>query len=222
MRVIDLSQPLGPDTPPFPGFAPLRADVEATVADDGYFVRRIDLGEHYGTHFDAPAHFHAGGATVEGIAAERLVRPARVVDVAEQAAADPDYAVTADDLVAMEAAHGALEPGDALVVRTGWDRHLDDPARYVGDLRFPGVGVEAAELAIERGVDGIAIDTLSVDRGIATDFAVHYRTLPAGLWQAEGLVGLERLPARGAWLVVGVPPVVGASGFPARILALIP
>lgn len=222
MRVIDLSQPLSPATTPFPGMEAMRAETQATVAAEGYFLRRIDIGEHYGTHFDAPAHFHEGGATVEGIAAERLVRPARLVDVSARCADDPDYALTADDVLAMEARHGDLEPGDALVVRTGWDRHLGDPARYVGDLRFPGVGIDAAELAIERGVDGIAIDTLSVDRGVATDFVVHYRTLPAGLWHAEGLAGLEQLPPRGAWLVVGVPPLVGASGFPARIMALIP
>ena len=222
MRVIDLSQPLGPATTPWPGQEPMIAHVEGTVERDGYYIRRLEIGEHYGTHFDAPSHFAADGACVEGVPAERLVVPARVVDVADRTVDDPDYALTADDVLAMEAEHGPLEPGDALVVRTGWDRHLGDPARYVGDMRFPGVGIDAAELAIERGVAGIAIDTLSIDRGVATDFVVHYRTLPAGLWQAEGLVGLERLPARGATLVVGVPPVVGASGFPARILALVP
>ena len=125
------------------------------------------------------------------------------------------------DVEAMEAAHGRLQPGDALVVRTGWDRHIGDGPRYVSDLRFPGIGLDAAELVIERGVVGIAIDTLSIDRGVATDFVVHYRTLPAGLWQVEGLVGLERLPATGALLIVGVPPIVGASGFPARVLGLV-
>jgi kynurenine formamidase len=222
MRVIDLSQPLGPDTTPWPGQDGMRAEVQGTVEADGYYIRRLEIGEHYGTHFDAPSHFAADGACVEAVPAERLVVPARLVDVAARTVDDPDYALSADDVLAMEAEHGALEPGDALVVRTGWDRHLGDAARYVGDMRFPGVGIDAAELAIERGVVGIAIDTLSIDRGVATDFVVHYRTLPAGLWQAEGLVGLERLPARGATLVVGVPPVVGASGFPARILALVP
>lgn len=222
MRVIDLSQPLGPETTPWPGQDGLRATVQGTVEQDGYYIRRLEIGEHYGTHFDAPAHFAADGATVEAVPAERLVVPARVVDVAEKTIDDPDYALSADDVLAMEAEHGPLEAGDALVVRTGWDRHLGDGARYVGDMRFPGVGIDAAELAIERGVVGIAIDTLSIDRGVATDFVVHYRTLPAGLWQAEGLVGLERLPAKGATLVVGVPPVVAASGFPARILALVP
>jgi len=221
MRVIDLSQPLGPDTEPWPGDAPLAARVEETVAADGCFVRRIDLPEHLGTHFDAPAHFVADGATVDQIPAERLVVPARLLDVAERVGDDPDYAVSLADVLAMEAEFGRLEPGEALVVRTGWDRFVGQAARYVGDLRFPGLGLAAAELAVERGIVGIAIDTLSVDRGVETGFAVHLCTLPAGLWHVEGLVGLERLPPTGALLVVGVPPLVGASGFPARVLALL-
>ncbi len=221
MRIIDLSQPLGPKTTLWPGQKPMQATVQATVAVDGYYMRRVDLGEHCGTHFDAPVHFTEGGATVDQVPADRLVVPARVVDVTDDTINDPDYALTAADVLLMEAEHGRLEPGDALVVRTGWDRHLADPARYVGDMRFPGVGIDAAELAIERGVVGIAIDTLSIDRGVATDFVVHYRILPAGLWQLEGLVGLEQLPARGALLVVGVPAVVDASGFPARVFGLV-
>ncbi len=221
MQVIDLSQPLGPATTPWPGQEPFSARVDATVATDGYFIRRIDISEHVGTHFDAPAHFHAEGITVDQIPADKLVVPARLIDVADRVGDDSDYAVSAADVEAMEAAHGRLQPGDALVVRTGWDRHLGDGPRYVSDLRFPGLGLDAAELAIERGVVGIAIDTLSIDRGVATDFVVHYRTLPAGLWQVEGLVGLERLPAVGALLIVGVPPIVGASGFPARVLGLV-
>ena len=51
---------------------------------------------------------------------------------------------------------------------------------------------------------------------------MHHITLPAGLWQLEGLVNLELLPPRGALLVVGAPPLAGGSGVPARPLALLP
>ena len=221
-RVVDLTQPLGPDTPGWPGDAPFAATVEETVAVDGSYVRRIDLPEHLGTHFDAPAHFVADGATVEAIDADRLVVPARVIDIAERCADDPDATLTAADIDAHEAAHGALAPGSALLVRTGWDRLLGDRARYVDDLRFPGFGADAAARAVECGLAGIGIDTLSVDRGCDAAFPVHLTTLPAGLWHLEGLVGLEALPATGATLVVGVPRVVAASGFPARVLALLP
>ena len=161
-------------------------------------------------------------ATVDEIAAGRLVVPARVVDVSGQVSENPDYAVSADDILAMERKHGDLAPGEALLALTGWDMHLADPARYVGDLRFPGFGADAAELAVERGLAGIGIDTLSVDRGCDETYPVHLAVLGGGLWQLEGLVGLDLIPAVGAMLIVGVPPLVGASGFPARVLALVP
>jgi kynurenine formamidase len=222
MRVVDLTQPLSPSTTPWPGEQPVRVAERASVPADGYYARRIDLHEHTGTHFDAPAHFVEGGATVDEIAAGRLVVPARVVDVSGQAAENPDYAVTVDDIRGMEREHGELAPGEALLALTGWDMHLGDADRYVGTLRFPGFSAEAADLVVDRGLAGIGIDTLSVDRGCDEAFPVHHRTLPAGLWQLEGLVGLDLIPAVGAMLIVGVPPVVGASGFPARVLALVP
>jgi kynurenine formamidase len=222
MRIVDLTQPLSPTTVPWPGEPPLRFEEQANVPADGYYARRIDLHEHTGTHFDAPAHFVEGGATVDEIAAGRLVVPARVVDVSGQASENPDYAVTADDIRAMERKHGDLAPGEALLALTGWDMHLADPARYVGDLRFPGFGADAAELAVERGLAGIGIDTLSVDRGCDETYPVHLAVLGGGLWQLEGLVGLDLIPVVGAMLIVGVPPLVGASGFPARVLALVP
>jgi kynurenine formamidase len=222
MRIVDLTQPLSPTTVPWPGEPPLRFEEQANVPADGYYARRIDLHEHTGTHFDAPAHVVEGGATVDEIAAGRLVVPARVVDVSGQASENPDYAVTADDIRAMERKHGDLAPGEALLALTGWDMHLADPARYVGDLRFPGFGADAAELAVERGLAGIGIDTLSVDRGCDETYPVHLAALGGGLWQLEGLVGLDLIPVVGAMLIVGVPPLVGASGFPARVLALVP
>jgi kynurenine formamidase len=114
--------------------------------------------------------------------------------------------------------------GSAVLVHTGWDRYLDDPVRYgaLEPTAFPGIGADAARLLVARGVVGIGIDTLGVDPGGSLRFAAHRITLPAGLWHVEGLTGLERVPLRGAWLVVGALPIVAGSGAPARVFAVIP
>jgi kynurenine formamidase len=145
-----------------------------------------------------------------------------VIDVRGACASDCDYRVSAGDVIEHEGTHGPLPSRAAVLVCTGWSAYRDDPGRYVGDLRFPGLSVEAARLLIERGVAGIGIDTPGVDAGLASDFAVHHLTLPAGLWHLEGLVHLELLPPRGALLVVGAPLLVDGSGVPARPLALLP
>ena len=225
LRVIDLTQPLGPQTALWPGSAPFLATVDGTVEDDGCFIRTLRVPEHAGTHLDAPAHFVAGGVTVEGIAADRLVVEAAVIDIADACADDPDHVLEVAEVLAHEERHGPVPAGGAVLVRTGWDRHVRDADRYLGPpdaLRFPGGGVAAARLLVERGVAGIGIDTLGIDAGAVSGCDVHVQvTLPAGLWHVEGLVGLERLPARGALLVVGAPLVVGSSGVTARVIALV-
>jgi kynurenine formamidase len=220
-QVVDLTQPLGPQTVMWPTNPPLRTEQLGDYEPDGFYARAITLAEHSGTHFDAPAHFASGGAVAHEVPAERLVVPCAVVDVAAECAADPDHALGADRLARDEAEHGPLPEGGALLVRTGWDAHSADAEAYVGSMRFPGIAVSAAELALERGCVGIGIDTLSVDPGADTTFPVHHLTLPAGLWHLEGLVNLAALPARGATLFVGVIKLVDGSGAPARVMALV-
>ena len=123
---------------------------------------------------------------------------------------------------------GRFPTGSAVLVHTGWGRRYRDAGRYItmdgeGRLRFPGVGREAALWLIkQRKITGIGIDTVGIDPGADRDFTVHrHATLPNGVWHLEGLVNLEKLPARGATIFVGVLPFVGGSGAPARVIALI-
>lgn len=103
-------------------------------------------------------------------------------------------------------------------------------------MHFPGLRVEAAHVLMEdHDVMGLAVDTLSFDRGIsegftaepsddgtaADGFPVHFAWLPSGRWAVEGIAGLDHVPAVGATIVTRGPTVVGSSGGPSRILALI-
>ena len=226
-RVIDLSQPLGPSTVHWPGTFSPEVQTMATHAESGYYARAVRFFEHSGTHLDAPAHFSDGGAKVHEIPADRLVRPVAVLDVRDRVGDDPTWRLSAADVEELEARDGTIAAGSAVLVATGWDRFVADGERYVGSLAngtsFPGIGIDAARLLVgERGVVGIGIDTLGIDPGNEPTFPVHYYTLPAGIWHLEGLVGVERLPARGAWLVVGAPMLHDGSGVPARVIGLVP
>jgi kynurenine formamidase len=218
VRVVDLTQPLGPATILWPDSNPFAATTGGRLPESSYW-RDLSLPEHAGSHLDAPAHFAAGGATTDQIPLAQLVRPAAVVDARAICADDADYEITAEHLLAFEAEHGRLDEGDALVVCTGWDRFVDDEVRY---SRFPGLSLDAAELAVERRVAGIGIDTLGIEPRKATEFPAHRITQAAGIWHLEALVNLDRLPPRGAWIVAGVLPVVDGSGAPARAFAILP
>jgi kynurenine formamidase len=224
-RLVDLTQPLGPATILWPGSRPFVAEVEVDHDTDAGYARDLSLPEHSGTHLDAPIHFARGGLTTDQLPLDALVRPAVRLDVRELVGDDPSFALTASHVEASERADGAIPAGTAVLICTGWDRYVDQPERYrgpSGTTSFPGVGPDAARLLVERGVVGIGIDTLGIDPGYAEDLPAHRITLPAGLWHLEGLIGLNRVPTRGAWLVAAAIPLVDGSGAPARVFAILP
>jgi kynurenine formamidase len=225
-RLVDLTQPLGPATVLWPGSQPFRADVEATHERDRVYYRHLSVPEHAGTHFDAPSHFAPEGINVEAVPIDTLVRPVAVLDVRDVVGDERDCQVPRDAIERLEERDGRLEPGAVAAFLTGWDRHRHDARAYAyaedGSPSLPGLHPELGHLLVERGIVGVAIDTLSVDAGRAVGGPFHRVTQPAGIWHAEGLVGLERLPARGAWLVVAPLMLVDGSGTPARVFAIVP
>jgi kynurenine formamidase len=227
MRVIDLTQPYGPSTIVWPGSHPPEFTTMENHAEHGCFARAVHLYEHTGTHLDAPAHFVDGAETVDQISAERLVCPLAIIDIEAASAKNADYALAIADIERSEAAHGVIAAGSAVLVHTGWGKRYRDAGSYMtmekgGRLHFPGIGREAALWLVEqRKIIGIGIDTLGIDPGADRDFTVHrHATLPNGVWHLEGLVNLEKVPARGATIFVGVLPFVGGSGAPARVIAV--
>jgi kynurenine formamidase len=226
LEVVDLSYPLGPHTPTFGG-KPQFSSRE--VGGPNYSVKEVELNEHTGTHVDAPAHFVKGGLSVDMLSARSLVAPAVVVDVRKQCEKEPEYRVTAADLQAWEKKNGKIPYGALVIAVTGWSAKWADPKSYrnaddKGLLHFPGFGEDAIDwlLANRQRIAGLAIDTLSVDYGASTGFEVHKKSHKAGWYHVENLDRPERLPAKGATVVVGVIPFVGGSGAPARVIALLP
>jgi kynurenine formamidase len=225
-RIVDLTRPIDGSMAMWPGTPAPIFETKVTVEENGFFVRYAHLWEHTGTHVDAPAHFIADGPTVESLHGEQLVCPVVVIDVTDRCAGKPDYAVTLDDVERFESVHGRVPAACAVLLRTGWDSYGNDRERYMGPegtLHFPGIGEDAASLLVERrGVFGLGIDTLGIDPGNVSEFSVHrHATLPHGAWNLEGLVNLGEVPPVGAWLVVGALPLVGGSGAPARVFALV-
>jgi kynurenine formamidase len=223
-RCLDLTHALGPDFPSFDDDA-FALERIASLEVDGYNMGRWHLIEHSGTHIDAPLHFANGGLAVDQIPLEQLVLPLCVVDIRARADLDADTELTPDDLLAFEAEHGPIPESACVAMLSGWDRHVAS-AKFRNDdehgiMHFPGFHAEAAALLIARNAAGIAVDTLSLDRGCCTDFATHALWLPSGRWGLEALANLALLPPTGATLVVGCPRIKGATGAPCRVLALL-
>lgn len=225
-RVQDLTHTLSPSFPVFPAYEPMRITQQYSVETDGFYTNRWDVGEHSGTHIDAPAHFITGGAAADELEVSSLIAPVAVIDIRVRAEGDADTALTVDDLTAWESEHGTLPDGAAVFMDSGWDERANDGEAFLnadadGTLHFPGFSPEAASFLVnERRIVGIGVDTPSLDIGAATSFDAHVTVLGAGLWGLENLANLGSVPPSGTTVIVGSPKIEAASGGPARVLAV--
>src|SRR5947208_7927032 len=123
LKVVDLTQPLRPDTPVIelpPLFAAspgLTIEVISRYDERGpaWYWNTLHLGEHTGTHFDAPVHWITGkdlpDNACDTIPVQRFIGPACVVDVTAEVEANPDFLLTRDGLLAWEGTHGRIPRG---------------------------------------------------------------------------------------------------------------
>lgn len=225
--VVDLTHTMSPEFPTFFGVPGIEIQKQYDFKKDGFNLNWWRIIEHAGTHLDAPIHFSENGITVEKIVAGELVVPLAVIDVRKQAEKDADYLVTIEDVLAWEKRFKKLPESCCVAMMSGWSQHVGNAAKYTGKdasgtFHFPGFSPELAEwLHKERKVLGLAVDTLSLDRGRSKDFKVHNMWLPSGRWGLENVANLEKLSPSGATLVVGAPKVKDATGAPVRLIALI-
>jgi len=233
-KIVDLTHALDESTIAWPTTRPFHREQTAWgVTPAGYWYASGDVvtSEHAGTHIDAPVHFAQGQTSVDDIALDRLIGPAVVVDVRVPCAQQSDYRLSVEDLHSWELRYGRIPDGAIVIMYTGWGRFWSDASKYLGSatpgdattLHFPGFSVEAAEFLIrERRVDGIGIDTASIDYGPSREFAVHQVINGAGKYGLENIAYLDRLPASGATLIALPMKIKGGSGGPVRIIAILP
>src|SRR6187401_1076362 len=120
LKVVDLTQPLGPDTPVI-GLPPIFASSPGVTMEvisrydekgPGWYWNTLHLGEHTGTHFDAPVHWVTGrelaNNTTDSLPAQDFIGPACVIDVSSEAAADHDFLLTRERIQVWEAEHGPI------------------------------------------------------------------------------------------------------------------
>ena len=219
-RVIDLGHPLAATDPSWSGEKVYERKATGTPQFSGGSFRS---DEHFGTHLDAPSHF--GGAwTTDRIPVDRLVRPGICINVTGK---PEDYQITVADVKTFEARNGPIPEGSIVLFATGWDVRWPDRKTYMnernGVKHFPGISTEAARyLATDRKVVGIGIDTPSVDYGPSVKFETHNVTMPLNVYHIENAVNLTKLPASGFTVIVAPINIVGGSGGPTRVFALLP
>jgi kynurenine formamidase len=240
IEIIDLTAPLSADTPvlrlPEPFVNTIHFQLEEISryndAGPGWYWNNIHTGEHTGTHVDAPKHWATGQESydVAELPLRNLVGPAAVLDASARVAENPDFLLEIDDVRAWEAEHGPLPAGGWLLYRTGWDARSADAEAFLNaddtGSHTPGVSAECARwIAEETELVGFGVETVGTDAGGAgglnPPFPCHHYLLGAGKCGLTQLQNLASLPPTGAVIVVSPLPIVGGSGSPARVYALV-
>jgi kynurenine formamidase len=240
IQVVDLTQPLGPDTPVIglpPMFAPspgVTMQVLSRYDERGpaWYWNAVHLGEHTGTHFDAPVHWITGRElpdnSCDTIPASRFVGAGCVIDVSEDVAANPDFLLMPEHIAAWEGAHGRIPRGAWVLLRTDWSRRTG--AAFINadadGPHSPGFHKSAsAFLALERDILGVGVETIGTDAGQAgrfdPPFPNHGIMHGAGRFGLASLCNLDRLPATGSIIVAAPLKLVNGSGSPLRVLGFV-
>jgi arylformamidase len=201
--LMDITLPIAPDMPVWPGDPRPILAAMATLERDGVQVSRLTLGTHTGTHLDAPRHFIAGGRSVDQLDLDALVGPCRVVEVLA------DGHVSREHLRQCE-----LRPGMRLLLKTANSRR---PPATTFSADFIALAPSAADYLCELGVRLVGIDGPSIDAWAAADFPCHRRLLAAEILILEHLV-LRRVEP-GVYGLIALPlRLVDGDGCPVRAL----
>ena len=241
VEVIDLTQPLRPDTPVIglpPMFAPspgVTMTVISKYDDKGpaWYWNTINMGEHTGTHFDAPVHWVTGkdlpNNACDTIPAGRFVGPGCVIDVSAEVDRNPDFLLMPDHVTKWEKTHGRIPIGAWVLLRTDWSRRTGAKDVINADdngPHSPGFHKTTSELlAKDRDILGVGVETIGTDAGQAgrfdPPFPNHGIMHGNGRFGLASLCNLDRLPTTGSIIVAAPLKLVNGSGSPLRVLALV-
>jgi kynurenine formamidase len=228
-QFIDLTHSFGPTTPVWSGFG--QADFTPafdpktrkpyTIKDDGFRTTTYNMVGQYGTHVDPPAHFAEDGITMDKIPLKQMILPLIVLDNTPYQTKDDNHAFSLADLKAWEKQHGEVPRGSFVALRTDMYKDWDKNPERFKRAPFPAWSFETIKFLYEqRGVTATGHEAMDTDTSDKMESETYI--LQHGHYQIEVMANLDKVPPRGALIVVTWPKVRDGLGFPARALAILP
>jgi kynurenine formamidase len=251
MRIVDLSHPItpGPDGAPdalrteieYVDHDAGTDQVEAMFGvgrqllrdGEGWAVETFTrFGTHNSTHVDAPYHYNSRisgkpAQTIDQLPLDWFFRPGVVLDFHER---DDGDAIEVRDLeAALEATAHELAERDIVLIRTGRDAFYGR-SDYI--QRGPGVSADATRWLFDRGIRVMGVDAWGWDRPLHLQAQDALRDNRPGIFwaahqadlaysQIERMANLDQLPPTGFTVACFPLKIVGASGAPARVVAIL-
>jgi kynurenine formamidase len=198
-----------------------------------WYWNNISLGEHTGTHFDAPCHWVTGKDNANGytdtVPISRMIAPAVVLDLSKEVAADEKFLCEPSHIQTWEAKHGRIPDGAWVLMRTDWSKRTT-PEAFLNmkedGPHVPGPSAATVRWLIEqRNVNGWGVEAVGTDAGLAFGFEpafpAHHLMHGANKFGLASLCNLDQLPPTGAVLITAPLKIEKGSGSPLRVLALV-
>ncbi|WP_233680634.1 cyclase family protein [Macrococcoides caseolyticum] len=230
-KKVSLSHQVHAEIPYFPAFSPIEISNLTTVENDGFLGQQVSIGTQYGTHIDAPHHFVNGLRSLEEITIDERILPLYVIHKEREVEENPDYELTKQDIINFENEFGKVSENSFVAFSSGWSDKFSNKDLFYnkdneGIEHTPGWSLDALKFLHEkRNVTAIGHETLNTDSGI---YFAENNKLDAELYwlaqdkyQIELLNNLKEIPSVGSVIVIGVPQVIGLSGFNAEVFALV-
>ena len=228
-QYVDLTHSFGPESPVWSGFGQAKMTPATdpktrepyTIAKDGFRATYYEMVGQYGTHVDPPAHFDEKGITMDEIPLKHMILPLIVLDNTPYQAKDENHAFSIADLQKWEKKNGRIQPGAFVALRTDMSKDWDSNPERIKRTPFPAWAFETIKFLYEqRGVIATGHEAMDTDTTDKMDSETYI--LQHGHYQIEVMANLNKVPPKGALIVVTWPKVRKGLGFPARAFAILP
>lgn len=236
-ELVDLTHPLDNDSPYWAGIPEGSVELCKTCFDWGNpmlecLIQTFKFPGQFGTHIDFPGHFIKNAPLSESYGVRNMIYPLCVINISEKVSKDVHYAATAEDIQAYEKIHGAIPDGAFVALYSDWARHWPNMDKISsiaedGSENFPGWSLDALKYIYEvRNAAANGHETLDTDASKlaaeAGDLVCERYILSKGKVQVEVMTNLDKVAPAGALLFVAWPNIKGATGLPARLIAITP
>jgi arylformamidase len=206
-RIYDVSVPIRTGGLVYPGNPEIDIALQQAVAKGaGANVSTVKFGSHTGTHADAAKHFFDDGQTVDRIPLDRLIGPALLIKFP-------------DDVRSIGAAElgGHDLRGHKRILLGTRNSALLSQKNFVSDYTF--LAPDGAQLLVDRGVELVGIDYLSIEQFHSGHHRTHRTLLERSVVIVEGLD--FSAPAAGEYQFICLPlRIEGCDGAPARAVLI--
>lgn len=202
MKIIDISIPIFEDMPTYMNSEGNQPKISPKTHD--YITdTNLSMNIHTSTHLDAPLHMIIGGDNIETIGLERLVRSCKVIDLT----------MVNDRITAADLQGFTINKGDFLLFKT-----KNSFGEETSATEFVFLAEDGAKFLIEKGVNGVGIDTLGIERS-QTGHPTHKALFSNDVLILEGL-NLKDV-AEGEYFMVCAPiKLLNTEAAPARVFLI--